>query len=1039
MMDRRTILKENRQLKQQLSITKQEISLIKNSKGYRTIRLVGHLKNQLKSSPLKTTKKIIKSFFVSSRSGFKDIGYISSNLNSIEDLGSQYRDWILFNEPDSISLQGQRQQSDGFKRKPLISILTPVFNPPADVFKSLLESVLEQTYSNFELCLGNGSTNPEIANIIREYSAKDGRIKSWTFKNKGIAINSNVILRHVKGSYVALLDHDDTLSPDALFENVKLINQADYDFIYSDKDKIDEKGERFEPFFKPDWSPEIMLNANYLTHLNIMKTSIVRKVGGWSLDTEGAQDWDLFLKVIENSKLIGHIPKVLYHWRVIETSTAHSIETKPYALEGQRNTVDKYLKNNGIKATSYHHGAELLLKWQKDNNSTLIIVHSSSSASLLSMFGRLNIEAINTDLLHKPWIILHSYTLSHNIKTPSFVHCIPYKKGEYAITVQALVKVAKERSVILLDDRVNFSNFGDENVKNLTSWLNIEGVQAVGPRIVEHNSKVAIDCGAIITSDGIKPIFYNSPPYHQAPIGNIEWVRNLKIISHLFFAVKTTALSKAINAVVLNGCVDEYVPTAIQLCLANDGRLVFNPKINFELAQNSYIEQHEYYNNATTYLQKFLPKHDPYGNPNLSAEDPMRLVKIVQAEDTEDEINETPSAYQQEALIHALNASLTYEEVQANSRFISKVHAEKVSGIQNALFILPGFQAIYAGLNNIFSYADFLRENGIKISLALILDKKDLQKHVDILKETFPELAKSANFYPVTPDSVDKLPSSDVAICTQWATAYILAKYNKTKRKCYFIQDKEASFYPMGTISALVENTYKMNFFALANTPGLLKWYENTYSGRGIVIKSKVDLSNYLPDKNKSIHVEKPYKVFFYARPNEPRNAFELGIASLVKLKIKLKTDVEIFAAGAPWDPAEYGLEDLLVNMGKISFDKLPSFYRSMDIGLMFMFSGHPGVVASELMASGCPVVVNQYNDETWNELYEHEKNCLVAIPTASSIAESLERGLIDDKLRGILIPNALKKVEEFYSHYNESCKRSIEVLKKPLDNKYEN
>ena len=554
-----------------------------------------------------------------------------------------------------------------------------------------------------------------------------------------------------------------------------------------------------------------------------------------------------------------------------------------------------------------------------------------------------------------------------------------------------------------MDDRVNFSIFRDENVKNLTGWLNIDGVQAVGPRIVEHNSKVAIDCGAIITVDGIKPIFYNSPPYHQTPIGNIEWVRNLKIISHLFFAVKTEALSKAIDSVVLNGCVDEY------------------------------------YDNATPCLQKFLPKHDPYGNPNLSAEDPMRLVNIVQAEITEDEVNKSPSAYQQEALIHALNASLTYEEVQANYRYISKAHTEKISGIRHTLFILPGFQAIYAGLNNIFSYADFLRKNGIKISFALILDNKDLQKHVDILKETFPELAKSANFYPVTLNSVDELPPSDVAICTQWATAYILAKYNKTKRKCYFIQDKEASFYPMGTISALVENTYKMNFFGLANTPGLLRWYEDAYSGQGIVIKSKVDLSNYLPNKDKNVHLQKPYKVFFYARPNEPRNAFELGIASLVKLKIKFKTDVEIFAAGAPWDPAEYGLEDVLVNMGKISFDKLSSFYRSMDIGLMFMFSGHPGVVASELMASGCPVVVNQYNDETWNELYEHEKNCLVAIPTASSIAESLERGLIDDKLRGILIPNALKKVEEFYSHYNESCKRSIEVLKKPLDNKYEN
>jgi glycosyltransferase involved in cell wall biosynthesis len=596
--------------------------------------------------------------------------------------------------------------------------------------------------------------------------------------------------------------------------------------------------------------------------------------------------------------------------------------------------------------------------------------------------------------------------------------------------VQALVKDAKEQNVIFVDDRLNFSVFRNEAFNNLTGWLNIKGVRAVGPRIVEHDSKIAIDCGAIITLDGVRPIFYNSPPYHQTPIGNIEWVRNLKVISHLFFTVKTEMLSRAIDDVVLNGCIDEYVHTAIQLCLARGGRLVFNPKVSFELAHKSYVDQLEYYDNATSSLQKFLPEYDPYGNPNLSAEDPMRLAKIVQAENTEDEVNEIPSAYQQEALIHALNASLTHEEVQANYRYISKVHAEKISKIQHTLFILPGFRTIYAGLNNIFSYADFLRKRGIKISFALILDKKDIQKHIDILKETFPELAKSADFYPVTLNSTDKLPSSDVAICTQWATAYILAKYNKTKRKCYFIQDKETSFYPMGTISVLAENTYKMDF---------LKWYKNTYKGQGIVIKSKVDLSNYSPDKNKSVHAQKPYKVFFYARPNEPRNAFELGIVSLVKLKEKLKKDVEIYTAGAAWDPAEYGLDESMISLGKISFDKLPSFYRSMDIGLMFMFSGHPGVVASELMASGCPVVVNQYNDVTWDELYQHEESCLVAISTASSIAESLERGLIDDRLRGAIIPNALKKVEKFYGHYNESCRRSIELLKKPLDDNYEN
>jgi glycosyltransferase involved in cell wall biosynthesis len=160
-----------------------------------------------------------------------------------------------------------------------------------------------------------------------------------------------------------------------------------------------------------------------------------------------------------------------------------------------------------------------------------------------------------------------------------------------------------------------------------------------------------------------------------------------------------------------------------------------------------------------------------------------------------------------------------------------------------------------------------------------------------------------------------------------------------------------------------------------------------------------------------------------------PRNAFELGIAGLKKLKQELGDKVEVITAGAPWESADYGVEGLFVNLGKIDYDAVPKLYRSVDAGLMFMFSGHPGVTASELMASGCPVVVNDYPDETWHELYKHEETCLVSGASASQVSAAIRRCLTDNTLRKKLIEGGLAKSRNFYDGYDDSLKAAYKFI----------
>lgn len=1025
-MNKNEIIKDNKQLKDQLMVANNELETVKNSKGYKVVRLVGHAKNELKKSPVSFTKKSVKKIL--SKGGLKkSVHRINSNINSKDDLQTQYKQWIILNEPDETKLSDQSQKVRDFKQKPLISIITPVFNPPADVFIDLIESVLSQTYPNFELCLGNFGDDIQIKEIIKKYSMQDPRIKNFKFStNKGIAANSNLILKEVRGEFIALLDHDDTISPDALYENVKIINSQDVDFIFSDKDKIDEVGNRFEPFFKPGWSPDIMLNANYLTHLNVMRTSMVKKIGGWSEDTDGAQDWDLFLKIVSASNKIAHIPKVLYHWRVIATSTALSIETKPYALKGQRVTVDRYLKKLKVNATSYHVGAELLIKWKPITEKIHIILFSSNTT---------NTNRFISNFKHDKNFSISILCKGHhlNIEHQAGIEVTQYQDGELVDVIAKQLDTQKSKYTIVASDIINTNDIDDEKITSLLGWLGIPGISSVSPRVVASKSEHIVESGALIMAHEAKPLFVDKLPYYHSILGNVEWIKDVTLGSSLFSVCTTNDLKNILKNMNKLSNNDNLFSYTMHLAMYLSGkRNIINPKVILNLHNNHSFDVESHCDLFNSEVLNSISVADPYSNPNASESDPMRIVEITQDNTAPENKLVNATEYNLEAAAHALNNQIDATDIKANQEFIkSQSFIEISKNNPSFLFILPGFNAIYAGLNNIFSFASYVSSKGSKVGFAITVGENNLNVHKNMIEEKYPDLRNNIEYYSASVENIDRLPNYDIAVCTQWATAYFLLKYDKCYRKCYFIQDKEASFYPKGTISALVDNTYKFGFFALANTPGLLKWYKEEFGGNGLTIKSKIDLSIFSPPKELNIKPTKPYKVFFYGRPAEPRNAFELGIVAVSLLKDKYKDDIEIYTAGAYWDPLDYNLDGIVKNLGKISYDKLPAFYRSMDVGLMFMFSGHPGVVASELMASGCPVVVNQYDDDTWNSLYRDKYNAIASLPTTKSVFEAIDYLLTDEKLRKKIINNGLTTVKDFYAGYEESCDVAIKELKK--------
>jgi O-antigen biosynthesis protein len=259
---------------------------------------------------------------------------------------TSYERWVTtYDTLTNDRLSAQRESSRHFPRRPLISILVPVYNTPEKWLAKAIASVGEQTYSNWELCLADdASTAPHIRPLLEKYAAADPRIKvCFRPKNGHISAASNSALELATGEFIALLDHDDELTPHALYE-IACAHNADpsADFFYSDEDKIDEEGHRHEPYFKPDFLPDLFLGQNYTSHLTVYRASLMRQAGGFRVGYEGSQDWDLALRVVSlmpDHKKIRHIPKILYHWRAIPGSTALLSSEKNYPVKAAKKAL----------------------------------------------------------------------------------------------------------------------------------------------------------------------------------------------------------------------------------------------------------------------------------------------------------------------------------------------------------------------------------------------------------------------------------------------------------------------------------------------------------------------------------------------------------------------------------------------------------------------------------------------------------------------------------------------------------------------------
>lgn len=534
-----------------------------------------------------------------------------------------YTKWIKENEPSVDELARQRINEARFKYRPLISILTPVYNTDEIMLEEMIQSIIKQTYTNWELCIVDGaSTLFQVKQILNKYSAQHNRIKvRFLDLNHGISGNSNEALKMIVGEFTALVDHDDILPANALYEIVEKLNKdPELDFIYTDKDTITEDGKRrFNPLFKPAWSPDILFNANYLTHLNIIRTKILHDIGGFDSETDGAQDWDLFIRISLQTDRISHIPKVLYHWRYHESSSSSGFQAKPYAIQGQLNCVQKYLNRKNINAeVMFNKTGMPQVVWKEAHNVSISIIINVGEYcdnlncllnNCISQSLYKDIEVIIINRTGKPIEITKS---SENVRILDFLQGV---STGYAF--QSAAQQSEGEVIIFLDSTLNTQNI-EITIHELVSWTQFEEIGIVGGLILNKEDKVE-STGIILNKDGSTvTLGSNLHKFEGTFLGHLSWYRNFSALPQWCMAIRKSVFNQ-VGGFSVNLDKTAHIDFCLRVIELNY-RIFYTPHAVLEFRRETEKKVSRKNLDIQLMIDKhksFFMKSDPYSNPRI--------------------------------------------------------------------------------------------------------------------------------------------------------------------------------------------------------------------------------------------------------------------------------------------------------------------------------------------------------------------------------------------------------------------------------------
>lgn len=547
-----------------------------------------------------------------------------------------YGPWYEAYVPDEAELEKQRKHH--FSYEPLISVAVPVFRTPETFLIQMIESLLDQTYGNWELCIANGSPEDTVMKgVLDEYMKKDSRIRvSELSENKGIAGNTNAALEMARGEFVGLLDHDDLLAPNALYEVARALDSdRTLDAVYTDEDKVTtELDEHFQPHLKPDFNLDLLRSNNYICHFFVVRCSVVEKAGGFRQEFDGAQDHDFIFRCVETAGKVGHIPEILYHWRTHKASTADNPASKMYAFDAGKRAIEAHLERTGTAGVVTHtpdlgffrvkypvQGSPLVSiiipnkdeketlktciesiqeKTEYDNYEIIIVENNSTTEEIFQYYKELSQDP-RIRLLR--WKKEFNYSAINN-------YGVSHAKGEYLLFLNNDVKVITPGWI-----------------KEMLGVCQRPEVGAVGVKLIYPDNTIQ-HAGCVIGIGGIAGhMFVDMPANRTGYLHKASILQDMSAVTAACMMMKKTAFEEA-------GGFTEKLSVAfndVDLCLKvrkNEKLIVYDPYVQLYHMESKTrgaedsTEKVRRFQEEIEYMRcqwiDILKKGDPYYNKNLS-------------------------------------------------------------------------------------------------------------------------------------------------------------------------------------------------------------------------------------------------------------------------------------------------------------------------------------------------------------------------------------------------------------------------------------
>ena len=606
-----------------------EQKLLKLKEAKRELKQLKQEKQALRKSPERKIGQVLLAPYRLPQKLVREVRKKFPKTGPSSDSGpaSEYQKWLEAHRVKDDQIASLRDEARGFASQPFISIITPVFNTPGKWLTECVESVVNQIYEKWELILiDDASTSPETLRLLPELAARDPRIVLAKDPERGgISAASNYGLSMAQGDWVAFLDHDDILEPDALFQNVKwLQDHPDADLIYSDEDKLTEQG--FDtPIFKPDWSPDYFLSCNYVCHLTLIRRELVQEVGGFRSEFDGAQDYDLFLRIIERTNRIHHIARVLYHWRRSPSSTADNIRRKPGSLETGRQALEAHLARRhlpGHVTVDWRTHAYWVKRELTEAKKISLIIPVRDRIDLLAHC----LESVTSRTTYAPYEIVVVDNDSQSAEAREYFarleHRVLHFSGpfNYSAINNFAVENCDSPWLLFLNDDIEVI---DQN------WLTImaEHVQrsevgAVGPRLLYPDDTVQ-HAGVVVGVGGIaEHAFRGLPAESPGVCRQLQMTRNYSAVTGACLLTRRDVFEE------IGGFDEERLPVAfndVDLCLKmrRAGYLIVYTPFATLYHHESASRRRSVEALETGVMRERWPEYlerDPYYNPNLSRE-----------------------------------------------------------------------------------------------------------------------------------------------------------------------------------------------------------------------------------------------------------------------------------------------------------------------------------------------------------------------------------------------------------------------------------